>query len=329
MRVGADLSDLEKATDKVKGHFAKLEQVRRSEAANRQDSLTQELDEANQKVQELGLDQLTAEEQSELDQKIEEAWQSNLDSVKSTYFADTELEGDELTAALEAKADEIGLTRDAVAEDQTTAFNQEKLRADTVKDVTVSDEEIQNRDFTEALKWWDQCIDAHKRAGCSYIVIPWCNVPPALEALKVICEFYSEVGSRVNAAGMKLGYHNHSHEYQKVEDKVMLEYMLENTDPAKLFFEMDVYWTVRGQVAPVAMFKKYPGRFTLLHIKDDSEIGQSGMVGFDAIFNNAETAGLKGWIVELEHASTPDIMAGMKMSADYLLNAAFVKESYE
>ena len=193
----------------------------------------------------------------------------------------------------------------------------------------LSDEEIQNRDFTEALKWWDQCIDAHKRAGCSYIVIPWCNVPPTLEALKVICEFYSEVGSRVNAAGMKLGYHNHSHEYQKVEDKVMLEYMLENTDPAKLFFEMDVYWTVRGQVAPVAMFKKYPGRFTLLHIKDDSEIGQSGMVGFDAIFNNAETAGLKGWIVELEHASTPDIMAGMKMSADYLLNAAFVKESYE
>ena len=193
----------------------------------------------------------------------------------------------------------------------------------------LADEEIQNRDFTEALKWWDQCIDAHKRAGCSYIVIPWCNVPPTLEALKVICEFYSEVGSRVNAAGMKLGYHNHSHEYQKVEDKVMLEYMLENTDPAKLFFEMDVYWTVRGQVAPVEMFKKYPGRFTLLHIKDDSEIGQSGMVGFDAIFNNAETAGLKGWIVELEHASTPDIMAGMKMSADYLLNAAFVKESYE
>ena len=193
----------------------------------------------------------------------------------------------------------------------------------------LSDEEIQNRDFTEALKWWDQCIDAHKRAGCSYIVIPWCNVPPTLEALKVICEFYSEVGSRVNAAGMKLGYHNHSHEYQKVEDKVMLEYMLENTDPAKLFFEMDVYWTLRGQVAPVEMFKKYPGRFTLLHIKDDSEIGQSGMVGFDAIFNNAETAGLKGWIVELEHASTPDIMAGMKMSADYLLNAAFVKESYE
>ena len=192
----------------------------------------------------------------------------------------------------------------------------------------LSDEEIQNRDFTEALKWWDQCIDAHKRAGCSYIVIPWCNVPPTLEALKVICEFYSEVGSRVNAAGMKLGYHNHSHEYQKVEDKVMLEYMLENTDPAKLFFEMDVYWTVRGQVAPVEMFKKYPGRFTLLHIKDDSEIGQSGMVGFDAIFNNAETAGLEHLVVELEGTTSGDIMKGVGECAEYLKNAPFVKATY-
>lgn len=192
----------------------------------------------------------------------------------------------------------------------------------------LSDEEIKSRNFSEALKWWDQCIDAHKRAGCSYIVIPWSNVPKTLAELQTVCDFYNEVGRRVNAAGMKLGYHNHSHEYQKVEGKVMLEYMLEHTDPACLFFQMDVYWTVRGQVAPVEMFKKYPGRFTLLHIKDDSEIGQSGMVGFDAIFNNTNISGTKAWIVELEHASTPDIMAGMKMSADYLLNAKFVKKSY-
>ena len=191
----------------------------------------------------------------------------------------------------------------------------------------LSDEEIQNRDFTEALKWWDQCIDAHKRAGCSYIVIPWCNVPPTLEALKVICEFYSEVGSRVNAAGMKLGYHNHSHEYQKVEDKVMLEYMLENTDPAKLFFEMDVYWTVRGQVAPVAMFKKYPGRFKLFHVKDENELGGSCSMGFDVIFNNAATAGLEYPVVEIERYSHP-VMQEAKESADYLNAAPFVKKTY-
>ena len=45
--------------------------------------------------------------------------------------------------------------------------------------------------------------------------------------------------------------------------------------------------TVMGKASPVDYFKKYPGRFRLLHIKDRREIGQSGMVGFDAIFANA------------------------------------------
>lgn len=53
VRIGADLSDLAKATDAARGHFAKLEQVRKSAAANQQDSLTKELEAANQKVQQL------------------------------------------------------------------------------------------------------------------------------------------------------------------------------------------------------------------------------------------------------------------------------------
>ena len=92
---------------------------------------------------------------------------------------------------------------------------------------------------------------------------------------------------------------------------------------------MDVYWAVRGQVSPVAYFKKYPGRFNLLHIKDDNELGQSGMVGFDAIFNNFATSGTKYPVVELEGCNAPTILEGMKASIDYLLNADFVKPSYQ
>ena len=192
----------------------------------------------------------------------------------------------------------------------------------------LNDDELKSKDFTEALKWWDQCIDAHKRAGMQYMVIPWCSVPKTLADLQTICDFYNQVGKKVAAAGMKLGYHSHSHEFQKVEGQVMEDYMIQHTDPNYLFFQMDVYWAVRGQVSPVAYFKKYPGRFTLLHIKDDIEIGQSGMVGFDAIFNNFDVAGAKGWVLELEHASTPDIMKGMKESIEYIKNAKFVKASY-
>ncbi|KAA6310380.1 Inosose dehydratase, partial [termite gut metagenome] len=80
--------------------------------------------------------------------------------------------------------------------------------------------------------------------------------------------------------------------------------------------------------SPVEYFNKYPGRFTLLHIKDQKELGQSGMVGFDAIFNNINTAGTKYLIVEVEEYNfTPE--ESVKQSLDYLLNSSFVKKSYE
>ena len=115
---------------------------------------------------------------------------------------------------------------------------------------------------------------------------------------------------------------------QKIEDKaVMLDYMIENTDPENLFIELDVYWAVMGKASPVDYFHKYPGRFKMLHIKDRREIGQSGMVGFDAIFENAKTAGVENIIVEVEQYSY-DVEKSVKLSLDYLLEAPFVKASY-
>ena len=193
----------------------------------------------------------------------------------------------------------------------------------------LSDQELASGDFSEALKWWDQCIDCHKRAGMKYIVNPGVNYPKTLKEADIICKYMDAVGEKVNAAGMKFGYHNHSHEFGKVEGKVWYDYMVEHTDADKVFFEMDVYWAVRGQVSPVEYFNRYPGRFLLLHIKDHRELGQSGMVGFDAIFNNAERAGLKYLVVELEGSNKPNILDGMKESIDYIKASKFVKASYD
>ena len=180
----------------------------------------------------------------------------------------------------------------------------------------------------ETMKWWDECIAAHKAAGMEYVVSPWQNVPATLKDLQVWCDYHNAIGKKCAEAGMKYGYHNHSHEFQKVEDKVMIDYMIENTDPQYVFFEMDVYWTVMGKASPVAYFKKYPGRFKLLHIKDHKEIGQSGMVGFDAIFRNTELAGVEHIIVEAEAYESADMMEGVAKCADYLLKADFVPSDY-
>ncbi|WP_286861334.1 MULTISPECIES: sugar phosphate isomerase/epimerase family protein [Sphingobacterium] len=192
---------------------------------------------------------------------------------------------------------------------------------------TLSAQELASGDFSESLKWWDQCIAAHKAAGMKYIVTPWMDVPKTLKDLETQCRYLDAVGAKCREQGLLYGYHNHAHEFKKIEDKVMYDYMLEHTNPENVFFEMDVYWAVIGDVSPVDYFNKYAGRFKALHIKDHREIGQSGMVGFDAIFNNVKTGGLKYLFVELEETHN-DIYTGLEQSIDYLKRAPFVKASY-
>ena len=189
-------------------------------------------------------------------------------------------------------------------------------------------EEIDKGDFTAALEWWDKCIETHVKAGMKYLVTPWIGLQPSLQDLQVYCDYLNEVGRRCKAAGLQYGYHNHAYEFEKVEGKVMFDYMLENTDPELVFFQMDVYWTVIGKASPVDYFHRYPGRFRMLHIKDEWEVGQSGMVGFDAIFKNAEKAGLQDFVVEIERYKHDDILVSFRESADYLLQAPFVAPSY-
>ena len=192
----------------------------------------------------------------------------------------------------------------------------------------LSPEELASGDFSESMKWWDQAVAAHKAAGCKYIVAPSFRIPDTLEGLKTYCDYFNAIGKKCAENGILFGYHNHSHEFNKIEDKVIYDFMLENTDPQYVFFQMDVYWACMGRAYPVEYFRKYPGRFTLLHIKDHLELGESGMVGFDAIFNNAETAGMQDFIVELEGYTNGDWKESIKMCADYLLKSDFVKETY-
>ena len=192
----------------------------------------------------------------------------------------------------------------------------------------LSREELDSGDLTAALAWWDKCIEVHKKAGMEYIVTPWIGLQETLKDLQVYCDYLNEVGRRCKAAGIKYGYHNHAYEFEKVEDQVMYDYMLQHTDPELVFFQMDVYWAVIGKASPVDYFKRYPGRFKMLHIKDEWEVGQSGMVGFDAIFKNAGLAGLENFVVEIERYSYEDIRKSFVESADYLLNAPFVKATY-
>ena len=103
-----------------------------------------------QKAKELGLYEMTEEEQAEVEENGKTNYDSFLESVVSTYMPGTTLEGDELTAAAEKYVADNGVAtvdgRSTLADFVASAADEkalEKLSDYIIKDVTVSDEEIQ------------------------------------------------------------------------------------------------------------------------------------------------------------------------------------------
>lgn len=180
--------------------------------------------------------------------------------------------------------------------------------------------------YEETMAWWDKCIDAHAAVGAKFLVQPsmGASAYESVENLQKWCDYFNEVGAKCNAKGIKFGYHNHAKEFTTVFDGVKLyDYMLNHTDPSKVFFEIDLYWAVVGGINPVDYFNKYPGRFLLWHIKDKEEIGASGMMDFESIWAEREKSGMQYGIVEVERYNF-DQYTSCDKSLQYLNKADYV-----
>ncbi len=184
--------------------------------------------------------------------------------------------------------------------------------------------------WEECMVWWDKAIQDHLKTGVTYIVQPsmWKSAYESVEGLAKYCELFNAVGEKCNQAGIRFGYHNHANEFTTVFDGVvMYDYMLANTDPEKVFFQIDVYWSQVGGAPATDYFDKYPARFDLWHVKDDKEIGASGKMDFKAIYEKAGIAGLRYAIVEQE-AFDMEPFESIKTSYDFLKNAPYVQNTY-
>ena len=181
-----------------------------------------------------------------------------------------------------------------------------------------------NRATTMA--WWDACIEAHAAVGTRYLVQASMgrSAYTSLDTLKLYCDYFNAIGEKCKSKGIRFGYHNHDKELSTLLDgQTVYDFMLANTDPSKVIFEMDLYWVVVGGANPVDYFNKYPGRFELWHIKDKEELGASGMMDFKAYWENAAKSGLQYGIVEVEEYNFDEFTSCQK-SIDFLNMKPFV-----
>jgi sugar phosphate isomerase/epimerase len=164
------------------------------------------------------------------------------------------------------------------------------------------------KDIEGTLAAWGKVFDDHKAMGCKYVVFPMNMWAGTVEGLKAECDLLNKIGEEANKRGIKFGYHNHNFEFATIPNTNQLfeDFLIANTDPDKVFFQMDVYWITVGGQDPVAYLKKYPDRFKVLHIKDDYVIGESGTINYKAIFKQFYKNGNKDWFVEMEAKMTEE-----------------------
>lgn len=183
---------------------------------------------------------------------------------------------------------------------------------------------------------WQKAVEDAQYAGQEYMVLPYIDEKErTADGYTKIIELVNKSAEVSKTAGIRMGYHNHDFEFQKVKgtaskvqkeagDKTGFELLLDGLNKDLVSIELDLYWVVRAGQDPEQIFMKYPGRFEQWHVKDmdkadptkNADVG-TGSIDFKKLFMHAEHAGLKHWYVEQETYPV-DPMSSAKNSIDYL-----------
>ena len=174
---------------------------------------------------------------------------------------------------------------------------------------------VSSHQGTVNMKNVDQMIADLKTVGIRYFVIP---VPPMgmftydnatltmgmKGGVEALASILTSLGKKCAEAGISLLYHNHDFEFMpNASGEIIMDYLLENTDPAYVNFQLDLFWITKAKADPFTYFEKYPGRFKSFHVKDMDQEGRfspvgEGVIDFSAILKEKEKAGMQYYFVE-------------------------------
>jgi sugar phosphate isomerase/epimerase len=182
-------------------------------------------------------------------------------------------------------------------------------------------------------KHWPEAIEAARTIGHTFIVCPWIDEKrrKSADGWKQVVEVFNNAGEASKKSGIQFAYHNHWWEFApdaNLGGKLPYDYLLDSTDPYLVKMEMDLGWaSVAGQ-DPVAYFKRNPGRFPLVHVKDfkslphlapeqlatfnsrkleqeDMTAPGSGIIDWKRIFSYSDLAGIQHYFLEHDVPKDP------------------------
>ena len=125
------------------------------------------------------------------------------------------------------------------------------------------------KDFTDL---WKNTIEDASVLGQKYVISPWLDNKYRKDrsALLQFMEVFNKSGELCNKSGMKFGYHNHDFEFsESLDGETLYDIMMKNTDPKLVIQQLDIGNLYNGGAKASEIVKKYPTRFSSLHVKDE------------------------------------------------------------
>jgi len=177
-------------------------------------------------------------------------------------------------------------------------------------------------DYDQLAAKTDSIIYRAKALGATYVMCAWIphanNVFTLENAMKAV-EDFNKAGKILKENGLTFCYHPHGYEFQPYGDGTLLDYLVKNTNPEYVSFEMDIMWIYFGGGDPAALLKKYGNRWKLMHVKDlkkgtkrdltggtsqenDVAVG-TGELDIPAIMKEAKKVGIKHYFIEDESSN--------------------------
>jgi sugar phosphate isomerase/epimerase len=187
----------------------------------------------------------------------------------------------------------------------------------------------------EALVKDPQAIaDRAKILGAKYVMCAWIPHKTGsfnFDDAKKAVEDFNAAGKVLKENGITFCYHAHGYEFWPHEKGTLLDYIITNTNPDYVSFEMDVMWIQFGGGDPAKLLKKYGDRWKLMHLKDmkkgikkdltgltspenDVPLG-TGELDIPEILKAAQKIGIKHYFIEDESSN---VIVSVPKSITYL-----------
>ena len=173
-----------------------------------------------------------------------------------------------------------------------------------------------------------------KALGLEYVGCAWIDHQDPFDekTCRDAITVFNQAGAALARHGIQFYYHTHGYEFQRFGKGTLFDLMMTETDPQFVSYEMDVFWIVHAGQDPVKLFKKYPGRWQLTHLKGMKETTPTGLltghsevtndlplgagkIDFPPILKAAKKSGVKWHFLEDE---SPSVEQQIPQSLQYL-----------